>query len=208
MAATALARHAVPVTSTVTPAPDNPTGPWPVHRGDLLLRDPVTGDADALWTIRSDARVNAWMVRTDVEESRFRDELAAIPTSDLDHSCVLEVDGAPIGIGFLEIVDGSGQPGHPTGTDALIGYLIDPAHHGRGYGAATGAALVQAAFEVLRVRRVTAYAYADNPASVRILERAGLRKESHCVRALWHAQRGWVDEVGFGLLREEWESAR
>lgn len=195
------------MTPTVTSTDDTAAAmpdPWPVRHGDLLLRNPLPQDAEALWRIRSDARVNMWMVRTDVEEERFRAELAAIPTSERDHSCVLEVAGAPIGIGFLEIIDGSGQPGHPTGTDALIGYVIDPAFHGRGYGSVTGAALVHAAFEVLRVRRVSAYAYADNPASVRILERAGLRQESHCVGALWHAQYGWLDEVGYGLLREEW----
>ena len=68
--------------------------------------------------------------------------------------------------------------------------------------------LLQAAFEGLGLRRVTAAAYADNPASVRILESAGMRRERFSSQALWHGELGWLDEVGYAILDEEWAAQR
>jgi RimJ/RimL family protein N-acetyltransferase len=57
---------------------------------------------------------------------------------------------------------------------------------------------------LLGLRRVTAAACADNNASVRVLERAGMRRERHAVTALWHREIGRLDEVEYALLDEEW----
>lgn len=96
----------------------------------------------------------------------------------------------------------------PEGTDGLLGYLVDPQHAGQGVGSATAHALLQAAFDGLGLRRVTAPAYADNPASVRILEGAGIRRERLSRQALWHAELGWLDEVGYAILAEEWAAGQ
>ena len=55
---------------------------------------------------------------------------------------------------------------------------------------------------------MTAAAYADNLASVAVLEGAGLRRERLARKALWHHERGWLDEVHYALLDEEWSAAR
>jgi hypothetical protein len=31
-----------------------------------------------------------------------------------------------------------------------------------------------------------------------------MRRERHSVQALWHRELGWVDEVGYAILRDEW----
>ena len=49
-----------------------------------------------------------------------------MPTSDTDFSCVAEVEGAVVAMGFLEVVDGQGQPGMPMGTEGVIGYIVEP----------------------------------------------------------------------------------
>ncbi|WP_371301487.1 GNAT family N-acetyltransferase [Nocardioides sp.] len=49
-----------------------------------------------------------------------------------DRRRVAELDGTVAAMGFLEIVDGTGQPGMPTGTDGLIGYIVHPEFTGRG----------------------------------------------------------------------------
>lgn len=46
----------------------------------------------------------------------------------------------------------------------------------------------------------------DNVASVRALERAGMRRERHEVKALWNAELGWIDVVGHTMLAEEWSA--
>lgn len=42
------------------------------------------------------------------------------------------------------------------------------------------------------------------PWPMRVLEKAGMRRERHEVKALWHHELGWLDDVGFALLDQEW----
>ena len=178
--------------------------PWPVRVDDLLFREAVEPDIEALLAFRNEPAVNRFMVRTQVEAEELRREWLAVPESPTEFSCVVEQDGRVVAMGFLDVVDGPGQPGTPTATDGLIGYIVDPRFAGRGIGTATARVLLRAAFGDLGLRRVTAAAYADNPASVRVLEGAGMRRERLSRQALWHAELGWLDEVGYGLLAEEW----
>ena len=178
--------------------------PWPTEQDGLVFREAVEADIDALQSFRNDPVANHFMVRTHVDPDDLRREWLAVPTSPTDYSCVVERDGEVVAMGFLDVVDGPGQPGSPPGTDGLIGYFVDPRFAGRGIGTATARALLGAAFDRLGLRRVTAAANADNIASVTVLERAGMRRERHSVQALWHRDLGWVDEVGYALLREEW----
>ena len=181
-----------------------PESPWPIRIDDLLFREAVAADTDSLLSFRNDPAVNHLMVHTHVDPDELRRTWLAVPESPTEFSCVVERAGEVVAMGFLDVVDGSGQPGHPTGTDGLIGYIVDPRFAGQGIGTATARALLRAAFEGLGLRRVTAGAYADNTASVRILERAGMRRERLARKALWHAELGWLDEVEYALLAEEW----
>ena len=178
--------------------------PWPRQVDDLLFREATEADVEVLVSFRNDPGVNRFMVRTRVDPDEMRREWLALPDSPSDFSCVVERDGELVGIGFLDVVDGAGQPGHPTGTEGLIGYIVRPGHEGGGVGTATARALLAAAFDGLGLRRVTAAANLDNHASVRVLEKAGMRRERHAVQALWHHELGWLDEVGYALLAEEW----
>lgn len=182
------------------------SSPWPRTVDGLLLREAVEADIEALLSFRNDADVNRWMVRTHVAPAELRREVLAVPGSPTDFSCVVERDGEVVAMGFLDVVDGPGQPGCPDGTDGLIGYVVDPRVAGQRIASATAGALLRAAFADLGLRRVTAAAYADNPASVRVLEGAGMRRERLSVQGLWHDGLGWVDEVGYALLAAEWRA--
>lgn len=178
--------------------------PWPMRLDGLLFREAVEADIVVLQSFRNDPGVNRFMVRTYVDPDDLRREWLAVPSSLTDYSCVVERNGQVVAMGFLDIVEGSGQPGRPTGTDGVIGYIVDPKAAGQGIGSATARALLRAAFDGLGLRRVTAAANADNIASVRVLERAGMRRERHALKALWHRELGWLDEVEYALLDEEW----
>ena len=43
---------------------------------------------------------------------------------------------------------------------------------------------------------------------MRVLERVGMRQERLARRALWHRELGWLDDVQYALLDEEWTSTR
>ena len=159
-------------------------------------------------SFRNLPEVNRWMIVTHQTLDELRRSWLAVPSSQTDFSCVAEVDGELAGVGFLEVEDGAGQPGKPRGTDACIGYIVRPGYEGRGVGSAVARGLVEAAFVHLELRRVTAGCFADNFASVRILEKTGLRREQHGRGDSWHAELGWVDGYTYGALRDEWLAAR
>lgn len=183
------------------------TSPWPRRAGDLLLRDATEADLDRLLALRNDPVVNRYTVRTHVPADDLRREWLAVPANASEYSCVVERDGAIAALGFLDVKDGSGQPGAPTGTDALIGYMVDPEHSGRGVATAVARELLAVAFDHLGLRRVTAVCFAENLASARVLEKAGMRREAHLVQDCWRAEGGWSDSYVYALLRTEWRPA-
>lgn len=164
--------------------------PWPMRAGSLLLREAEDADIEELLSFRNDPAVNRFMLRTRVEPEVFRKEWQAVPISDTDFSCVAELDGSVVAMGFLEVADGMGQPGMPRRTEGVIGYIVDPAFAGRGIATELARGLLAAAFDRLGLRRVSAGCNADNPASVRVLEKAGMRREQHGVEDSWHAELG------------------
>jgi RimJ/RimL family protein N-acetyltransferase len=172
--------------------------------GSVLLREAGAADIEQLLTFRNDAAVNRFLLRTSVDPDSFRQEWLAVPTSETDFSCVAEVDGSVAAMGFLDIVDGMGQPGMPTRTEGVIGYIVDPGFAGKGVASSLARGLLAAAFEHLGLRRVTASCNADNPASVRVLEKAGMRREQHGVEDSWHADLGWIDGYQYAILAREW----
>lgn len=182
------------------------SSPWPMHVGSVLLRDAVAIDIEHLLSFRNDPEVNRFMLRTSVDPETFRKEWLAVATSDSDFSCVAELDGTIAAMGFLDIVDGMGQPGMPKGTEGVIGYIVHPNFAGRGVASDLARGLLAAAFETLELRRVTASCNADNPASVRVLEKAGMRREQHGVEDSWHAELGWRDGYKYAMLAREWRA--
>ncbi len=173
-----------------------------------MLRYPREPELEALLRIRNDRDVNRFMLRTSVEPETFRREWLAVPSSDIDYSCVAELDGRVVAMGFLELVDGMGQPGMPTLTEGMIGYIVDPRYAGKGVASALAKGLLTAAFDHLNLRRVTAGCNADNPASAKVLEKAGMRREQHRIEDSWHADLGWVDGYQYALLRREWQTVK
>jgi RimJ/RimL family protein N-acetyltransferase len=59
-------------------------------------------------------------------------------------------------------------------------------------------------FEDLGLRRVTAECFAANEASWRLMERLGMRRESHNVGDSLHRSGEWLDGYGYALLADEW----
>ncbi|KYH44090.1 GNAT family N-acetyltransferase [Branchiibius sp. NY16-3462-2] len=174
--------------------------PWPKLVDGLTLRYPSASEIEDLLAFRNLPDVNRWMLRTHVDPEAFRAEWSAVATSDTDFSCVAILDGSAVGMGFLELADGMHQPGWPKGTEAGIGYIVRPACSGRGVATAIARGLLHAAFVDLGLRRVTAGCFADNSASARVLEKAGMRRERHGVQDSWHHELGWVDGYAYAAL--------
>ena len=90
------------------------------------------------------------------------------------------------------------------GTQAELGWTLDPAYAGRGYATEAARALVDLSFGPLRLRRVYAVCFSGNEPSWRLMERLGMRREQHLVKESLHRSGEWLDAFGYGLLAEEW----
>lgn len=176
----------------------------------LLLRPVRDADIDAILAYRNDPRVYEWLMTTTVEPAAFRKKWLATLDNPRDYSVVAELGGEVIGEGSLELVDGWGQDKAPESiaSDALLGYTLNPAYAGSGYATEIARELLAIAFDDLEVHRAIAGCFVDNVASVRVLEKIGMRREQYGVKDSWHAERGWLDGATYGLLREEWQARR
>ncbi len=170
----------------------------------LELRPVGDADIDRILEYRNRPEVMHWLIRTEVDPDAFRAAWRAAADDPHDHSVAVALDGTVIGTVSLTVVDGMGQPGMPARTEADLGYIFDPAYAGHGYATEAVTAVVAAAIEELGVRRITAGCFADNHASVRILEGLGMRREQHGLRDSWHAELGWVDGYTYALLADDW----
>lgn len=179
---------------------------WPRQAGPLTLRPPTGADIDAVLEWRNRPEIAQWLLRTTVEREAFRAAWARSLEDPKDHSVIAELGGAVVGTGSLEVRDGIGQMQGDVWRDAegYLGYLVAPDHAGRGYATEIVRGLLEVAFDVLGLRRVTAACFADNVASWRVMEKAGMRREQHGVRDSWHAELGWVDGYTYAILAEEW----
>lgn len=183
--------------------------PWPRRTDRLVLRPVRDADIDTMLAYRNRPDVWTWLLKTRVDEENFRTAWLATVDDPRDQSVVAELDGTVIGTGSLDISDGMGQDDAPPtrGCEGTIGYILDPTYAGAGFATEIARELLAVAFGELGLRRVTAGCYADNVASVRVLEKIGMRREQHGVEDSWHAELGWIDGYTYAILRDEWEAS-
>ena len=186
---------------------------WPRHTDRLTLRPPTSDDMDHVLPFRTDPELNRWLLRTAVDPEGFRKAwLESVADPDAYAVVACADNGVIVGTGSLDVSDGMGQgmgredeerlPWHRS--EGSIGYLIHPSYAGRGYATEIVRSLLALAFEDLGLHRVTAGCFADNVASWRVMEKAGMRREQHGVKDSWHEELGWVDGYTYGILAEEW----
>ncbi len=87
---------------------------------------------------------------------------------------------------------------------AEIGYSLIQRYQGQGYATEAVQRLLRYLFEDLHLHRVRAICDVENVASVRLLERVGMRREAQFVESYWIKGR-WTSEYWYGLLNREWQ---
>jgi RimJ/RimL family protein N-acetyltransferase len=90
---------------------------------------------------------------------------------------------------------------------AELGYWIGVPYWGRGYATEAACAVVQHGFEVLKLNRIYAFHFSQNPASGRVLQKIGMRHEGRQRGHVYKWGR-FVDLEMYGLLRSEWTAPR
>jgi len=98
---------------------------------------------------------------------------------------------------------------HVLETDSRIveiGITIEPASQSMGYATESINAILELLFERLSKHRVIASVDPGNLPSMALMKSVGFRKEGHFVQSLWFKD-GWVDDVVFAMLADEWRLA-
>ena len=189
--------------------PSLPEIEWPVRTERLSLRPAVPEDLRAVYEIRSLPEVGRWM--PDLPTSYDAWVLAQGQRDAIGRMLVVLLDEVVIGHLYLHVEDAWSQvevKDEATRTQAEVGWAFDPVHQGQGYATEAVREALRICFEDLGVRRVVALAFADNAPSLRVMEKIGMRREALMVKESLHRELGWLDGVSYGLLAEEWLSAR
>ena len=167
----------------------------------LILREIVEADAQRVFEIESTPGAGRYVER--FSESLHDAEVFV-------RGIIVEAQQQPrLVYDFAVVRDGVmiGRCGFKRGESeprmAMLWYAIDAAHQGHGFATEAARAVLRFAFEDLGLHRVWADADPRNAASVRVMERLGMRREAHhlehvCIRG------EWCDSVICAMLRREW----
>ena len=184
----------------------------PLHTQRLTLRPATADNADPTWKYHRLEAVNEWLTGCPADLDGYRElfsEPARLATSvivTLGHDPTAPI----IGDLMLRRADSWAQldvADQTRGTQAQLGWVLDPAYTGHGYATEAVLKLLRHCFQVLGVRRVTANCFLDDHTSWRLMERVGMRRELHAVRDSLHRSGRWLDTVGYAILEEEWPPA-
>lgn len=177
---------------------DWPSLPESIQTPRFLLRQFRLADADDVYAYRRDPDVGRFLPFAQPFERHHADVFVATQVlADRRERCVwaLEQQGQVVGGVSLELVRQTRR--------AELGYELARWLWGQGFMAEAAAAVIDEAFRQLPIIKISATATAANERSTRLLEKLGMQREA-LLRQHWVHHGQVLDEVRYGLLRDEW----
>ena len=86
-----------------------------------------------------------------------------------------------------------------------IGWSLHPDAQGKGYATEAARELLRLGFEDMGLHRIVAECDPRNEASIRVMERLGMRRESHHLESMW-LKGEWVGSIEYAMLEGEWRA--
>lgn len=174
----------------------------PFVADEMILRSAEPGDSAAVYDYRSNPEVAQWLTKVQVDESAWAEEFA----QRIPHTLVVEVRGSLIGDVGVHVRNAIAQAevaNQAQAVEAELTWAFSPRVHGSGAASGAVRAVMARCFTNLGVRRLTASAFADNAASVRLMERVGFRCEGVARQAALHRDGAWRNFLTFAILEGE-----
>jgi RimJ/RimL family protein N-acetyltransferase len=171
----------------------------------LTLRPATPADAESTYTYRRLETVGRWLTEVPTGLDGYRTTFS--DPSRLATTVIVECNHQVIGDFMLRVDDAWAQAevaDQARNAQAELGWVLDPAHTGHGYATEAVRALLEYSFSELGIRRVVANCFLANDSSWRLMERLGMRRETHVVRESLHRSGEWLDTVAYAVLAEEW----
>ncbi len=177
----------------------------PLRTARLTLREFVKNDFNAIYAYSSDPRVTKFLFFGPRDEDSTADYLDGLlasqeetPRSRFELAVEESATGRVIGACDLSLIERNVVD---------LGYMLGLADWGKGYATEIALALVDAAFFDLRADRIISTVDVNNQASIRVLEKIGMRWEA-VFRKHRRAKNRWWDCHLYVLPREVWELDR
>lgn len=179
----------------------------PVDTDRLRLRLLTDSDVDAVHRYQSDPAVCRYLPY----EPRDRATVAA-KLADWSQRTTVAAEGD-----FLQLAIERREDGRVLGDlffslrslqheVGVIGWTLDPEHHGRGYVTEAARAMLALAFDRMGLHRVMAELDLRNTASAAVCRRLGMREEARFMEAFLYKGE-WSDTAVHALLAREWREA-
>ncbi|MEH2150139.1 GNAT family N-acetyltransferase [Nostoc sp.] len=173
------------------------------HR--LLMRDFIETDWQAVFVYQSNPlylRYSYWTHRTEKDVCEFIqmfiDQQKEQPRTKFQLAIILKEQNQLIGNCGIRVND-------PEMREANIGYELNPQYWGQGYATEAAEAILKFGFEELGMHRIWSWCVAENLASVKVLEKIGMRREGHLQEKELIKGR-WYDNFLYAILEHEWQA--
>jgi ribosomal-protein-alanine N-acetyltransferase len=177
----------------------------PLATARLHLREFTEADFDAILAYSKDPKVTRYLFFGPRDEDSTQEYLQELlvsqseqPRTRFELAVEENAGGRLIGACDLSLIERNVMD---------LGYMLETAAWGRGFATEIATALLDAAFQQLRVDRVISTVDVNNGASIRVLEKVGMRWEA-VYRRHRRAKNRWWDCHLFVMPREVWESLR
>ncbi|HLG93958.1 MAG TPA: GNAT family protein [candidate division Zixibacteria bacterium] len=179
----------------------------PIETSRLILRQFADSDLSAIFAYRNDpevAKYQNWTATREAELQAFIHDLKTAqpgtPAEWYQFAIELKSTKELIGDCALKVNKEDTKQGE-------IGFTLARQHQGKGLAVEAVSILLGYAFTKLELHRIIAITDCENSASIRLLERLGMRREGHFVQSIWNKGE-WRDEYRYAILRDEWLQKR
>jgi ribosomal-protein-alanine N-acetyltransferase len=177
----------------------------PLRTARLNMREFAKTDFDAVYAYSSDSRVTRYLFFGPRDQDATAEYLEGLlasqrerPRSRFELAVEEIATGKVIGACDLSFIERSVVD---------LGYMLGIEHWGKGYATEIALSLIDAAFFDLRADRVISTVDVNNSASIRVLEKIGMRWEA-VYRKHRRAKNRWWDCHLFIMPREVWQASR
>jgi RimJ/RimL family protein N-acetyltransferase len=182
----------------------NHKGTKTIETDRLILRQFTMEDAEPMfrnWANDDEVTKHlTWPTHSDVEVTKMvlSDWTSHYPEPDFYNWAIVLKENGPEPIGNISVVRITEKT-----RCAAMGYAMSRAHWRKGIMPEALKAVVDFLFDEVGFNRIEAEHAAENPASGRVMEKAGLRYEG-TLRQSGRSNQGIIDVVWRAILREDW----
>ncbi|MDX6742861.1 GNAT family protein [Actinocorallia sp. A-T 12471] len=181
---------------------------WPARTSRLLIRRSGADDIAPTWErYRHRESIRKWLSGGDHDfaayTAKYDDPVRMSSTLIIEH------DGEIVGDLMLRLGDVWAQAPESLQDrprQAELGWCLSPEVQGRGFAYEAARELVRISFDGLGLHRVTAVCFTDNTPSWKLMEKLGMRRESHSRKDSLHSSGEWLDSYSYAMLAEEWRA--